>query len=97
MSGIVLKRKTNFKRETFDFEGHPLDGQPIIRVITADQNEDEEEIVADSRIDCQFCGRFFVPESFPVHQKACKEVFMGRRRPFLSGYQRLCTLYNEAE
>ena len=66
MSGIVLKRKVNFKREVLDEEGLPLHGEPIIRVVES-LDEDEEEIVADSRIDCQFCARFFVPESFPTH------------------------------
>jgi len=94
MKGINLRRKVNFIRKICKDEAMgELHGQPIVTIIEDNGEEDAEpQVVADDRLQCQFCNRFFDPESHPKHQNKCASVFMGvqnRRQPFQSICKRL--------
>lgn len=95
MKGINLRKKVNFTRKICQNEGMgALHGEPIITIIEhLDEDEDREpEIALDARLQCQYCNRFFNPESHAKHQNKCSSVFMGlkhKRQPFQSIAQRL--------
>ena len=90
MNGITLKKKMNPLRRPCEDPSHALNGQLILKQITLTSAGNlEEEEIADVRLDCQFCGRLFNPESHAKHQNKCNTVYMSRRLPFISNKQRM--------
>ena len=61
--GISLKKKVNMKRTVCNNGPEEIKDKFIITIV----EEDKEEVVMDPRLECQFCGRLYNPESFIVH------------------------------
>ena len=93
MKGINLRKKVNFARKIYQDAGE-LHGEPIITIVEnlGEDENSEPQVVLDARLQCQYCNRFFNPESHAKHQNNCSSVFMGlknKRQPFSSMAQRL--------
>lgn len=36
----------------------------------------------DGRVNCKICGRLFLPDRIPVHEKICSKSKVKKRKPF---------------
>lgn len=57
--------------------------------LSVDPYPNDEEDDNGERIECQGCGRKFVPEAYAKHGKVCKKVFQTKRKAFDVKKQRI--------
>ena len=87
MRGINMKRKVNFPQTICGDKDSELFKTPVLHIYDSEGQESPTsriEVVADERVQCQHCNRYFNSASHAKHSEACKGVFMTSRNPFLS-------------